>query len=320
MEVTIHPVFGWVGGKMNWTLDQLEAFVLSVKHGSFSAAARKLGKAQSRVSTAIANLETDLGFELFNRTARLPVLTPLGEEIFIEAQAVFSQCQRLNARASSAVGGEELSLTIAMDEAVPITGFELFFSDVGKRFPLLKLTIISGTQDDIARWVEDKMADFGILFHVNPINNEQLELVSIRQFKHALIVSVDHALANNPAPTRTDLSQHRQLVIRNRMGGKVDKALSLKCWYVDSYYHISGLVSRGIGWALVPEHIANDQWVEGKLVELSTKHIKEPLTFEMGIVKRLDKGTGPIMEWMYQEMKNKFQIQKSFINKDTILT
>ena len=69
---------------MNWTLYQLEAFVLAVNHGSFSAAARKLGRAQSRISTAIANLEVDLGFELFDRSAKLAVLTKHGEDMFIQ--------------------------------------------------------------------------------------------------------------------------------------------------------------------------------------------------------------------------------------------
>ncbi|MFG0729114.1 helix-turn-helix domain-containing protein [Photobacterium damselae] len=36
---------------MNWTIDQLIAFVSAVETGSFSAAARRLGKAQSRVSS-----------------------------------------------------------------------------------------------------------------------------------------------------------------------------------------------------------------------------------------------------------------------------
>lgn len=81
---------------MNWTVDQLEAFVTTVKLGSFSAAARHLGKAQSRVSTAIANLETDLDVTLFDRSARLPILTPAGEEI---------------------------SITIAMDEAAPLMAY-----------------------------------------------------------------------------------------------------------------------------------------------------------------------------------------------------
>ncbi|MEM5527845.1 LysR family transcriptional regulator [Gammaproteobacteria bacterium AS21] len=291
---------------MNWTLDQLEAFVTSVKQGSFSAGARKLGKAQSRVSSAIANLEADLGFELFDRSARLPVLTVLGEEMLVEAQAVLSQCQRLQARAIIGSNGEELALTLAVDEAVPILSLESFFCDVSLRFPLLKLTIINGSQDDIARWIEDKTADLGVLFHLKPLS-EHLELAIIGQFNHALVVSVNHPLTNTPIPTYAQLNQYRQLVIRNRLGGAPEKAISVQHWYVDSYYHITGLVSRGIGWALVPEHIANDQWNHGKLVELSTEHIPDSLVVEMGIVKRLDQGKGPIMSWMYDAIKDIFK-------------
>ncbi len=56
---------------MNWSIAQLDAFVTTVTEGSFSAAARKLGKAQSRVSTAVANLEIDLGVTLFDRSGKV---------------------------------------------------------------------------------------------------------------------------------------------------------------------------------------------------------------------------------------------------------
>lgn len=49
--------------------------------GSFSAAARKLGKSQSTVSTAIANLEIDLGLNLFDRSSRKPMLTEHGRVV-----------------------------------------------------------------------------------------------------------------------------------------------------------------------------------------------------------------------------------------------
>ncbi|MFX5660862.1 LysR family transcriptional regulator, partial [Acinetobacter baumannii] len=39
---------------MQWNLDQLRQFVAAAEHGSISAAARHLGRAQSAVSTAIA--------------------------------------------------------------------------------------------------------------------------------------------------------------------------------------------------------------------------------------------------------------------------
>ncbi|MGF1874524.1 LysR family transcriptional regulator [Photobacterium frigidiphilum] len=290
---------------MNWTLDQLEAFVTAVKQGSFSAAARKLGKAQSRVSTSIANLEADLGFELFDRTARLPVLTLQGEDMFIEAQAVLAQCQRLQSRALTVSSGEELSLTVAMDEAVPIVAFECFFEKIAQRYPLLKLTIINGSQDDIAQWVDEKKADLGILFYLKELP-DSLEFVPTGQFRQSLIISANHPLSKIAVPTLADLNQYRQLVIRDRMGDTQAKAISSQYWHIDSYYYITALVIRGVGWALVPEHVASAEWYTNDLVELSTKHIPDSLVVEMGVVKRRDKGNGPVMNWMYSQMEIMF--------------
>lgn len=60
---------------MRYSPEALTAFVETVAAGSFSAAARRLRKSQSTISTSIANLEADLGFDLFDRSARQPVLT-----------------------------------------------------------------------------------------------------------------------------------------------------------------------------------------------------------------------------------------------------
>jgi len=296
---------------MNWTLAQLEAFVLSVKHGSFSAAARKLGRAQSRVSTAVANLEADLGFELFDRTAKLPVLTQHGEDMYIEAQAVLEQCQRLQSRAMTVTTGEEIVLTIAMDEAVLINAFESLFEGVAQRFPLLKLTIISGSQDDIARWVDEGKADIGILFYVKSFS-DSLEFMSIGQFYHSLIVSPNHPLSKVESPTIADLNQYRQLVIRDRAGNSLAKALSANHWYLDSYYFITDLVIRGLGWALVPDYLANSKLYTNEVIKLSTENIPDPLLVEMGVVNRRDRAYGPVMEWMFLEIESMFK--KRLIN------
>ena len=43
------------------SLDQLRVFIAAAEEGSFSAAGRKLRRAQSLVSQAILNLESQLG-------------------------------------------------------------------------------------------------------------------------------------------------------------------------------------------------------------------------------------------------------------------
>ncbi|MCL1035845.1 LysR family transcriptional regulator [Shewanella submarina] len=289
---------------MHWNLDQLDAFVHAVEQGSFSAAARKLGKAQSRVSTAIANLELDLGIELFDRTQRLPVLTPAGQELYKDAKSVLAQCQRLSAKAGILANEQLVALTVAIDEAVPIEAFETFFIDVASAFPELTLTILNGTQQDIAHWVENRQADIGVMF-LGPLS-DTLEFNSIARFKQSLIVSPEHPLAAFPEPSANQLNHYRQLVICNSISGRQGITLSPIHWFIDSYYYITSMVGRGVGWALVPEHIAQSDWYTDTIKELSTRNIPGGLTMEMGIVKRRDQGMQQALAWMHSYLGTMF--------------
>jgi DNA-binding transcriptional ArsR family regulator len=71
---------------MSWSLDAIAAFSTAAELGSFSAAARRLGKSQSTISEAIANLEIDLGVSLFERSGRQPVLTQAGQQLLSHAR------------------------------------------------------------------------------------------------------------------------------------------------------------------------------------------------------------------------------------------
>nr|WP_256717864.1 substrate-binding domain-containing protein [Shewanella sp. UCD-KL12] len=202
--------------------------------------------------------------------------------------------------------GQEIALTVAMEEAVPVNAFELLFERVALEFPLLKLTIINGSRDDISAWVDEGKADMGILFHVGQLPSS-LEFMSIGQFKQSLIVAYNHSLAACPSPKIADLRQHRQLVIRDKLGGSQEKALSANHWYIDSYFYMTALVIRGVGWALVPEHVAKSNWYSGDIVELSTEYIPDPLLVEIGVVNRRDKAYGPVMEWIFIEIESMFK-------------
>jgi DNA-binding transcriptional LysR family regulator len=61
------------------TLANLEAFVRSAEHGSFSEAARRLALTPAAVSRNVAMLERNLGVRLFHRSTRKLTLTEAGE-------------------------------------------------------------------------------------------------------------------------------------------------------------------------------------------------------------------------------------------------
>ena len=66
------------------SIDQLLALLAVAEAGSFTAAAKRLGRATSAISYAIDTLEAQLGLSLFDRgTTRKPKLTPQGEAVVL---------------------------------------------------------------------------------------------------------------------------------------------------------------------------------------------------------------------------------------------
>ena len=80
-------------------LDQFLTFIAAVDEGSFSAAGRKLRRAQSVVSQTLANLEAQLGVKLFDRSARYPKLTEEGRSLLADARSVAENVDEFKARA-----------------------------------------------------------------------------------------------------------------------------------------------------------------------------------------------------------------------------
>src|SRR5690606_11714862 len=77
------------------TLDQLRALVAVEQERSFSAAARKLQRVQSAVSTAMANLEAQLGVAIFDRSTKVATLTDEGRAVLTSARRVLAEVDAL---------------------------------------------------------------------------------------------------------------------------------------------------------------------------------------------------------------------------------
>src|SRR5258706_481658 len=93
------------------SLDQLRVFIAAAETGIFSAAGRKLRRAQSLVSQSVANLEGQLKVKLFDRSAKYPVLTGEGEALDVEAKAVIDRMDGFKARARTRAEGLQPQLS-----------------------------------------------------------------------------------------------------------------------------------------------------------------------------------------------------------------
>lgn len=282
---------------MHWNLEQLRLFINVAELRSFSAVARQSRRAQSAVSSAIAQLEADLGVTLFERSSgRQPSLTEAGSTLLEEARAVLQQCERLDGRALGLARGEEARLRLAQDEAMPYQPVLASLEALAGAFPRLEVQLASGAQGDVARKLLHEQADLGLLFHHEQMPRS-LERRRLGAIEMVTVCGAHHPLAVSAQVSRRALTHHRQLLMTPQdsqyPGGE---QISPQVWRADSFYAMAELVMRGLGWAWLPRHVAQYPTYQGHLLELRSDWTPPPL--EVELVSRRDSPQGPAARWL----------------------
>lgn len=98
-------------------LKQIRYFIAVAEAGSFTAGSRRAFVTQSTLSTAIADLELELGCKLFERRARGVSLTARGDEVLRRARQILRLSEEL--RATARTDGATKPLRIGVIRTLP---------------------------------------------------------------------------------------------------------------------------------------------------------------------------------------------------------
>ncbi|WP_169307030.1 LysR family transcriptional regulator [Ferrimonas sediminicola] len=287
-----------------YSLEQLRMFVAAAEQGSFSAAARKLGKAQSVVSQGIANLEIDLNLILFDRSARSPRLTSQGQTLFEQARMLMVHHQRFQSSAQSLSLGEERQLVFALDEVLMMSGLEAVLRQFTERFPTTSLEFLTVVSPDVGELVRSGRAQLGLMFSQIPYPTE-LDASYIGSLPFVAVVSPEHPLAREQTLTLERLSLHRQIMVRGASGTLTGEfpAVSPNRWSTNNFYMVAELASRGFGWGYIPRHLTEDRIFGRRLVSLKPECDAQTWLSPVDLVSRPGAENGPALNWLKGELR-----------------
>ena len=184
------------------SLDQLRTFIAAADEGSFSAAGRHLRRAQSVVSQTLANLEGQLGVKLFDRSARLPLLTDQGRALLADARTVAGDIDLFKARARGMARGLEPELSVVADimfPIAPITGAVAAFQE---KFPATALRLYMEGRRAVVQQVLDRQRVIGVVASLS-LAPPLLTCERLLTVRMTLVVSPQHPLAIHDAPVPT---------------------------------------------------------------------------------------------------------------------
>lgn len=252
---------------MNWTLEQLLAFVTAAEKGSFSAAGRALGRAQSVVSTHIAMLEDSLGVELFDRSSRSPILTEAGRDLLPEANAVLRQSHRFDSRAIAQFKGEAVKLNISIGHSVSFQSISETVAAISRRYPFLSGSVHIESLEDVWRHVVEGESQVGIVMGEMPKLTNNCEFLCLGQIRYCIVAARHSPLAQLSCVTEQDLTQYPQIVFQR--SSEESRRLSSQYWEVNDIFMAMYWASLGIGWTAVPLGLAQRMLQEGTMRGLS---------------------------------------------------
>lgn len=265
------------------TIDQLRTFIAAAEVGSFSGAARRLGRAQSVVSQALANLEVQLGVKLFDRTSRPPSLTEQGLAILGEARQVKSAVDGLKARARSLASGLEPEVSVVIDVMFPIDVLTEAVAAFREKFPETPLRLYVEALGAVVKPVLEGVCAFGIIGSL-PIAPQGLQRERILAVPMKMFAAPTHPLAEYRRPlARKVLDQHIQLVLTDRTSLSVGQefgVFSTRTWRLADLGAKHSFLLAGLGWGSMPIAVVASDVSSGLLVPLELEETR-PVGYEM---------------------------------------
>ncbi len=293
------------------SLDQLRVLVTIADTGGFSAAGRKLGRAQSAISQAIATLESNQGIALFDRHGHRPQLTDAGRVLVDQARLVLASAARFEAVAAGTRQGLEPELALAIDPLVPTAPLIESLRALSEMFPNLPVSFSTEGLGGSLRRLRSGSAALAICLML-PSVPEDIAAYPLLRIAMQPVVAPGHPLASlRRSATRSDLEPHVQLVLSDPVdpGGATYGLSSARLWrFVDLGRRFDFLLA-GFGWCRMPGHLVAAPLAEARLVPLQIED--DPTPGERLVIyaaHRRDRALGPAGRWLLETLRQRLAI------------
>ncbi len=305
------------------TLDQLHVLTAVAEAGSFSAAARRLNRAQSVISYTITNLEAQLGVALFARDGRRPALTPAGRALIGDARRVGRLVDELRARAAALRRGQEAELALAVDVMFPTARLVAALNDFSREYPTVGLRLRIEALGGVAQLVLDGTCQLGVTGWLASLPDAlerraigEVRLVPVAAPTHPLAraqdAAADAAATHASAPDTSGagpidgarLREEVQLVLTDRTAltaGQDFGVLALRTWRLGDLGAKHALLLAGLGWGNMPAEMVADDFAAGRLVRLQVAEAPEH-HYPLGLIHRIDTPPGPAGAWLAERL------------------
>ncbi|TVT45130.1 MAG: LysR family transcriptional regulator [Denitromonas halophila] len=179
-------------------LRQMEAFRAVMLTGSVSEAAKRLFKTQPAVSMMIAGLESEIGFQLFERRKKRLFPTPEANYLYSEVEGIFSRIHDVSETIKDIQNKQHGFLRIGCMPGPSYSFMPDLIADFLDAHPKVQVSMQTRTSEGIKEWTASAQYDLALAEISGPAPSIDQELFDL---ECVCAVPADHALANEAVLT-----------------------------------------------------------------------------------------------------------------------
>jgi DNA-binding transcriptional LysR family regulator len=285
------------------SVDQLLVLLVVAEEGSFTDAAKRLGRATSAISYAIDTLERDLGLSLFDRgTTRKPRLTQQGEAIVAEARAVAHSIETLRARVRGFLEELEPEVSLVVDSMLPGDRLTTLLRGFSARFPTMPVRLLVQTLGGVERAVRNGHARIGVGSELH-MDMTGFCRVAIKGVQLIPVAAPSHPLAKASGAAAPPARDFVQLVLSEQPTAESRDygVVGLNIWRIGDLSARHKLLLAGLGWSGMPEPIVRADIESGRLVRLNLPDWRGG-EYAMQAIHMTDTPPGPAGRWLIERL------------------
>ena len=294
---------------MNINQEQLLMFQTVMETGSFSAAARKLGKVPSAVSMSIANLEIDLNLNLFDRIGREPIPTDAAKVLYEKTQLLLIEMNQWKQHAHALSNGLESTLNIVVVSELLHTNWTDYITLLEQNFPSLAINIVSAPQEDALQMLLDQTAQLALMFEREHLDSRE-QFVELKREALVPVIAKHHPFAQLKQVSFEQMVQTRQIVVASRDHTiKPELLFSKDYWRTDNHHSACMMIVRNLGWGVLPLEMFNENpELKKKLKIMELYDFTPKFEYYVDLVWSRESDLGAAARFLIEHVRQKRQL------------
>ena len=300
---------------MSFTLKQARYFIAAAQAGQVSRAAVDLNISQSAITSSIQQLESFLGYPLFERRRDGVVLTSAGARFLRHAERVMAAVDdAIRMRSGTPISLEGrvrigMTYTVAGYFAAPL------INRARRHFPNLDIALVERQRDQIEKDLLRGDLDLSIILTSNLKNHDRIAHTTLVNSTRHLWLPSDHALS------REKIISLRDVIDFDYIALSVDEAIQTQRSYWDiasvnpkivfetsSVEAVRTMVAAGMGITVLSDMVFRPWSLEGQRIE-RRELIDDIPTMDVGLAwsahAELSDATRGLREFFEQSVGNK---------------